>query len=48
MDKNYIQKWCESDTEYNEAKKLQEQYDTLDPKHEKLPHVVVIDCREKY
>ena len=48
MIKNVIQKWCETDTQYNEAMKMQKAYDELDPKHENLPHVVVLDCRTKY
>ena len=48
MIENTIQKWCESDTEYNEAMALQKDYDERDPKHEHLPHVVVIDCRCKW
>ena len=48
MIENTIQKWCETDTQFNEAKQMQKAYDELDPKHEHLPHVVVIDCRTKY
>lgn len=48
MNQDKLQKWCNTDAEYEEAKKLQAQYDALDPKHEKLPRVVVIDCRERY
>ena len=48
MIENVIQKWCETDKEYQEAMQMQKSYDELDPKHENLPHVVVIDCRYKY
>lgn len=48
MLENIIQKWCNTETEYQAAMELQAQYDALDPKHEKLPRVVVIDCRERY
>ena len=44
---NIIQKWCYSDTEYKEAMELQRVHDELDPKHENLKRVVVIDCRDK-
>ena len=45
---NTIQKWCYTDTEYNEAKQLQTKHNELDPQHKELPKVVVIDCRERY
>lgn len=43
--RNTIQKWCYTDAQYNEAMALQRSYDERDPKHEKLPHIMVVDCR---
>jgi len=43
-----IEKICYTDKEYNEAKALQEQYNTVDPKHETHPRIIVIDCRTHY
>jgi len=48
MIENVVQFWCETDAEYNDAKMIQAQHDEMDPKHETLPRVVVIDCRTKY
>ena len=48
MIENVIQKWVSTDKEFEEAKKLQKEYDERDPKHEHLPYVRVIDCRTQY
>lgn len=42
---NNIQKWCETDTQYKEAKNLQAQYDLAREVNPDTPHVIVIDCR---
>ena len=48
MNTKTVQKWCETNTEYFEAKALQQKNEELDPKHETLPRIIVIDCRTKY
>ena len=48
MELTAIQKWCYTDAEYEAAMKMQQSHDNLDPKHEKLARIIVIDCRERY
>lgn len=45
---NSEQLWCYTDAEYDKAKLYQSQVEAVDPKHEHLPKIIVIDCRQQY